>query len=69
MRGLSVCQSVFKYLGDSSLVFNENLHEVGGQESKKSDKAGIFKKILIRGSREIKCQKFGFLDIFCATGH
>ena len=26
-------------------------------------------KILIRGLRGIKCQKFGFLDIFSETGH
>ena len=26
-------------------------------------------KILIRGLRGIKCQKFGFLDIFLETGH
>ena len=26
-------------------------------------------KILIQGLRGIKCQKFGFLDIFSETGH
>ena len=40
----SVCQCVFKYLRDCSLVFSEILHEVGGQESKESDTAEILKK-------------------------
>ena len=63
---LSVRLSVFKYLWDRSLVFSEILHEERGQLSKKSDTAEILKKNLSLG---IKCQKFGFLDIFSETGH
>ena len=44
--------SVFRYLGDCSLVFK---------------RIGILKKNLILGLRGIKCQKLGFLDIFSAT--
>ena len=40
----SVRPSVFTYLGDRSLVFNETLYEVGGQYSKESDTAEILRK-------------------------
>ena len=36
--------SVFKYLGDPSLVFSETLHEVRGQKSKESEADRILKK-------------------------
>ena len=57
---LSLSPSVFKYLGHRPLVFSESFHEGQGQQSKRSDTAGIFKKILIRGLRWIKCKKLGF---------
>ena len=66
---LSVCLSVFEYLRDCSLVFSEILHKVRGQLSKKSGTAEILKKNLNPGIKGIKCQKFGFLDIFSETGH
>ena len=65
----SVRLSVFKYLGDRSLVFSETLHEVRGQLSKKSDTAEIWKKILIRGLRGIRCKKLlvlSYKDQFCS---
>ena len=65
----SASRSVFKYLGDRSLVFSETLHEVRGQLSKENDTTGILKKILIWGLRGIKCQKFGFFDIFLESAH
>ena len=41
--------SVFKYLGNRSLVFSETLHEARGRLSKKSDTAEILKKNLNPG--------------------
>ena len=41
--------SVFKYLGDRSLVFSETLHEVRDHLSKESDTAEILKKNLNAG--------------------
>ena len=46
---LSVRLSVFRCLGDRSVVFSENLHEFRGQLSKKSDTAKILKKNLNPG--------------------
>ena len=50
-----------------------------GHESKESDTAGIYQNeqnlFILAGPpppiplRGIKCQKFGFLDIFSETGH
>ena len=62
--GLSVYQSVFKYLGNCSLVFSEILHKV---INKKSVKAGIVRKNLDPGIMGDLVSKIGDLAIFSET--
>ena len=57
--------SVFKYLRDRSLFFLKLCMKLGVIKLK-SNTAEILKKNLNVG---IKCQKFGFFDIFSETSH
>ena len=50
----------------SPFFSSETFHEVGGQESKESDKVGILNKNIYSG---IKCQELGYSNIFPKTGH
>ena len=50
-------------------IFLKLCMKLGVNKVKKVTRPEFGKKILIRGLRGIKCQKFRFLDIFTGTGH
>ena len=56
-------------LGNRSLKVSNFRMMVEGNRGHHLSVVPYLGKILIRGLRGIKCQKFGFLDIFSETGH
>ena len=57
------------FLGKRSLKVSNFLYDGRGQYGASFECGAIFGKNLNPGLRGIKCQKFGFLDIFSETGH
>ena len=58
------------FLGNRSLNISNFLHDGSGKWEASFECGSIFGKNLnLGGLREIKCQKFGFLDIFSETGY